>query len=53
LAAAQARLNKYVVEQLVQTSSVLHPITMTHLLNCQVDYDDKLKSAYGLSDQKD
>lgn len=56
LATAQARLNKYVLEQLLQTTVGLDPAAKAHLQKCQVDYDvtlDKLKSAYHLSDQKD
>ncbi|KAJ1420844.1 Pectinesterase inhibitor domain [Sesbania bispinosa] len=56
LATSQARLNKYVVEQLIQTMVNLDPTTKTHLEKCQVDYDvtlDKLQSAYRLSDKKD
>ena len=54
LATAQARLNKYVVEQLVQT--VVDPMTLLHLGKCEMDYDvtlEKLQDAYRLSDHKD
>lgn len=57
LATAQARFNKYVVKQLVQTMVDLDdPTTKTHLDKCHMGYDVtlyKLKSAYRLSHQKD
>ncbi|KAK7329620.1 hypothetical protein VNO77_23790 [Canavalia gladiata] len=56
LATSQARLNKYVVEQLVQTMVDLDSISKIHLEKCQMDYDvtlQNLRDAFRLSHQKD